>query len=345
VSFAVAVLSFLLSRVVPVASPALTAIVLGVIAANTRLLPDGLQPGLAVAAKPVLRIGIVLLGLQLALGDVLALGLGTLALIVFIVTAGVGTGVLLGRWLGIPRIQTLLIACGFSICGAAAVAAASGSLSPERRAGESEADALSRHETRTATAVALVVVFGTLMIPLMPVLTGALGLDQRESGTWIGASVHEVAQVVAAGSLTAGDGSETLGVAVLVKLGRVLMLAPMIAVLVGLDRRQVDTEGQDEGSEDGQGDRRERVRPPLVPGFVVFFLVAVALRSTGFVPSIVLDVAAPIQTMLLAAAMFALGTGVKVSLLRQVGGRPVALAALITLVVVLLGGIGAALVA
>jgi uncharacterized membrane protein YadS len=123
------------------------------------------------------------------------------------------------------------------------------------------------------------------------------------------------------------------------------MLAPMIAVLVGLDRRQVDTEGQDEGSEDGQGDRRERVRPPLVPGFVVFFLVAVALRSTGFVPSIVLDVAAPIQTMLLAAAMFALGTGVKVSLLRQVGGRPVALAALITLVVVLLGGIGAALVA
>jgi uncharacterized membrane protein YadS len=71
----------------------------------------------------------------------------------------------------------------------------------------------------------------------------------------------------------------------------------------------------------------------------------VALRSTGFVPSIVLDVAAPIQTMLLAAAMFALGTGVKVSLLRQVGGRPVALAALITLVVVLLGGIGAALVA
>ncbi len=332
VSVAVALAAYALSLAVPAASTALVAILLGALAANTGLLPGALRPGLDVAAKPVLRIGIVLLGLQLALGDILALGAGMIVLIVAVVAGGTAAGILLGRVLRVPRTQALLVACGFSICGAAAVAAAAGALTPERREGEDEEVAVERFETQVATAVALVVVFGTILIPLMPVLTSALGLGDRAAGTWIGASVHEVAQVVAAGSLV---GDDTLRVAVLVKLGRVLLLAPMIALLVASQRR-----GAPAAAPRAEAAPR-RSGPPLVPLFVVGFLVAVAIRSTGLVPDAVLAVAKPAQTLCLAAAMFALGTGVRIALLRQVGGRPVVLAVAVTVVVAVIGGIGA----
>lgn len=339
VSVVVAVAAYALSLAVPAASTALVAILLGALAANIGVLPGVLRPGLDVAAKPVLRIGIVLLGLQLALGDILALGPGVIVLIVAVVAGGTAAGILLGRALRIPRTQALLIACGFSICGAAAVAAAAGALTPDREDGEDEEVATERFETQVATAVALVVVFGTVLIPLMPVLTGAFGLGDRAAGMWIGASVHEVAQVVAAGSLV---GEDALRVAVLVKLGRVLLLAPMIALLVAAERRgRRRTDPAAAHGADDAGARRSG--PPLVPLFVIGFLVAVAVRSTGLIPTAVLDVAKPVQTLCLAAAMFALGTGVRIALLRQVGGRPVVLAAAVTVVVGLLGGAGALL--
>ncbi|MFC0673389.1 YeiH family protein [Brachybacterium hainanense] len=312
------------STLVPAASAALIAIVLGALGANLRALPAALKPGLDLSAKTVLRIGIVLLGLQLALGDVIALGPATLLVIVAVVGLGIGGGLLLGRLLRLPRDLTILISCGFSICGAAAVAAVSGALG-----GREDEEATERLETRTATAVALVVVFGTLMIPLLPLAARLLDLDAAVAGTWAGASIHEVAQVVAAGSILGGP---ALDAAVLVKLGRVLLLAPVIALLA-LSLRS-----------GGRGDATARgKRPPLVPLFVIGFLAAVLLRSIGIVPLPVLDAAQLLQAVLLAAAMFALGTGVRISLLRQVGGRPVVLAVLLTLLVAAIGLAGAML--
>ena len=118
-SFVVAGLATLLSRVVPIASPALTTVVLGIIATNTGLIPEIARPGLAIAAKQVLRIGIVLFGLQLALGDILALGPGVLGIIVAVVAGRVGAGRLVGKLQGLPQAETILIVCGFSVCGAA----------------------------------------------------------------------------------------------------------------------------------------------------------------------------------------------------------------------------------
>ncbi|MCK6091281.1 putative sulfate exporter family transporter [Micrococcus endophyticus] len=120
----------------------------------------------------------------------------------------------IGRALRLPWDLTALVASGFSICGAAAVAAADSVVRARRE--------------MAATAIGLVVLFGTLMIPLMPLLTGALGLDERTAGLWIGASTHEVAQVVAAGGLVGGA---ALSVAVTVKLARVVMLAPVMTAL------------------------------------------------------------------------------------------------------------------
>lgn len=352
-SLAVGAGALLVSHLAHGASPALVAIAIGVVAANTvlrRSRPASvLRPGLAVASRTVLRVGIALLGLELALGDVLALGPATLLVVVAVVGLGMGAGLLAGRLLRLPLAQTVLISCGFSICGAAAVAAATSALETAgsaagggrgdpaggARSGAAKGGAPDevqgggQLEMQTATAIALVVLFGTLMIPVVPLASAALGLPAAGSGTWAGASIHEVAQVVAAGSMM---GEEALGTAVLVKLARVLMLAPVIAILTMSLRRTASAR---------ERPRTGGARPPLVPVFIIAFLVAVGVRSLGIVPEAVLDAAGIVQTLLLASAMFALGTGVRADLLRQVGGRPVVLAVILTIVVTTVGLAGA----
>ncbi|MGO3289430.1 YeiH family protein [Brachybacterium sp. AOP42-C2-15] len=312
VSLAVAAVSILTSQALPGVSALIIAIVVGILVANFTTLPAALAPGMSFAAKRLLRVGIVLLGLQVALGDLLALGAPMLAVVVVVVTGGTLGTVLIGRALGVEKGLTILVACGFSICGAAAVAAAAGVTDPEEK-----------HEQRTITAIALVVLCGTLMIAAVPAAAALLQLEPETAGLWAGASIHEVAQVVAAGGALGGA---ALTVAVIVKLARVLMLAPVMAVLSLQQRR--------EGAADGK-------RPPLVPLFVLGFLAMVLLRSFAPLPGGFLEVGALLQTALLAAAMFALGTGVKVRNLLQVGPRPLALAALSTLLVatLALGGV------
>lgn len=317
-----------------VLSPMVVAIVLGVIVGNVVTLPSAVDPGLAVAAKRVLRIGIVLLGLQLSLGDIVALGPGMILTVIAVVLGGVAAGLALGKALGIGHNLRLLIACGFSICGAAAVAAVAGVLggrepAPGKRddanrpaSGPSGGEHLSE---AVITAVALVVIFGTIMIPLVPALGHLMGLSDAETGIWAGSSVHEVAQVVAIGG---SIGGAALGPAVVVKLGRVLMLAPVIAGLALAERRRI---------RDQHGEAGDVTLPPVVPLFVVGFLAMVALRSTGIVPEGVIHVASVAQQWFLGAAMFALGVGVKFSLIRRVGAAPFAMAGILTVIVALIG--------
>lgn len=302
-----------INSLVPTVSPLLIAIVLGVVLRNTVRLPGALEPGLTFAAKKLLRLGIVLLGLQLMLGDILSLGPGMIVVVIAIVTIGILVTLLVGRWLGISATQRLLIACGFSICGAAAVAAVDGVVE-------------TKDEEEVVTAVALVVIFGTLMIPLLPLASELLGLTNEQSGLWAGGSIHEVAQVVAVGGTLGGA---ALGVAVIVKLARVLMLAPVMAV-ISLQRRRA-LKGQPVTGK----------LPPIVPLFVAGFIVMVLMRSSGILPDQVLAAAKVVQTALLTAAMFSLGTGVRFSTFKKVGPKPFVLAAVSTLVVaaVALGGV------
>lgn len=210
--------------------------------------------------------------------------------------------------------QRLLIACGFSICGAAAVAAVDGVADVD--------------EEEVASSVALVVLFGTAMIPVIPLLSRLAGLSEHQAGLWAGGSIHEVAQVVAAGGLVSAG---ALATAVVVKLARVLMLAPVLTLLAIRRRRSHG------------GGRAGAHRPPLVPLFVVAFLACAVLRTTGRVPSWALSGAHVAQTALLTAAMFALGCGVHVASLRRLGGRPLALAFLSPVVVATIALAGALL--
>lgn len=295
----------------------LVAVVLGAAWRNLAPVPAGLEPGIAVAAKRVLRWGVVLLGLQLSLPAILALGPGVLVIVVAAVGVTFAATLLIGKAMGVDPDLRLLIAAGFSICGAAAVAGVQG--------------AVRATQDKVAAAVAMVVLFGTLMIPIMPLVVGALHLDAGDAGTMIGGTTHEVAQVVAAAGIAGG--SAVLAVAVPVKLARVVLLAPMVAGVALARRRSAGAAAEAPGAK----------RPPLVPLFVVGFLAMVLVATTGWLPASVLSAATVLQQFLLASAMFALGLGVNVKSLVKLGAKPVLLGLFSTLVIVAVVSIGLAL--
>ncbi|WP_461121682.1 YeiH family protein [Saccharothrix stipae] len=249
----------------------IAALVLGV-------LVGGRLPDLAGVTRVLLRTGVVLLGLQLSAVQLLTLGPGVLVAIVVTVSVTFFGTVLLGRLLRLPRGLCVLVAGGFSICGASAIAAVEGRVD--------------REDEHVATSVALVTLYGTLAMVALPLL-GA-------SPQWIGLSVHEVAQVAAAAP--AGG----LATAMAVKLGRVALLVPIVAGVGG------------------------RGAPP-VPGFLLGFLALMLVSP--LVPTGVLDVAKTVTTVVLAAALFGLGTSVRPRALLRTGPRALLLGLLSTLLV------------
>ncbi|MEF3405618.1 YeiH family protein [Agromyces sp. CCNWLW203] len=277
------------------AVPLLTAavalgIVVGQIPALRPALGGSLAPGMRVASRRLLRIGIVLLGLKLSLVDIASLGWVTIATtIAVVVLTFVGT-IGLGRALGLPGHQPLLVASGFSICGASAI----GAMGAAVRARDEE----------QAVPVALVTLCGTLAIAVLPALWHPLGLSNVQFGHWVGAGVHDVGQVVATAQIA---GTAALAVAVVVKLTRVLMLAPMVAITAAVERRRaVDVEG---------------ARPAIVPLFVAGFLAAVLLNTFVPLPEWVLTGADILQTAVLAMALFALGASIRLGELASTGWR------------------------
>ncbi|MBD8043705.1 putative sulfate exporter family transporter [Arthrobacter sp. Sa2BUA2] len=304
---AVAVLACLaLHRLLP-GFPVLTAaVVLGLLAGNlpgtAAQVTGAWKPGLALAAKKFLRLGIVLLGLKVSLVDIAGLGWLTVLLLAALVGFSFGMTYLVCRAFRLPGEEPVLIAAGFSICGVSAIGAV--------------AAARQVRQAQTAVPVAVVTMFGTLAIGVLPLLSSLLGLAPEVFGFLAGAAVHDVGQVVATAQTA---GTAALALAVVVKLVRVLMLAP-VSALAGLHhRRRSGHEGK---------------LPPLIPLFVAGFLAAVLLRTTGILPADVLGAAAAVQDLLFAAALFGLGASVNVRSLLRTGGPAVAASLVSWLIIV-----------
>ena len=278
------------SAFVPLLGPLLIALALGAVVANSRWATVPVIAGHAVATRTLLRLGVAALGLQLPFADILAIGPGGLAVIAVTVTLTYLGTLQIGRRLGLDEGFVVLLAAGFSICGAAAIAAVD--------------DVIRAKQQFVALAVAMVTIFGSAMIVLVPWLAGALALTEHEAAVWAGASIHEVAQVAAAGSLI---GTSALAFAMTVKLGRVALLAPVCS-LVGRGRSEART-------------------APVVPWFILAFAAAVALRSSGLLPAAILDAVQPVTTILLGAGMFGLGLGIRLAELWPLPLRVFALAA------------------
>ena len=281
-------------------SPLVASLVLGVLIGNIISVPKSFVPGQKFATKKVLRFGIVLLGTQLALKQVVDLGGRELIVVVGVVALTFLGTLWLGPRLGVSKSLSLLIATGFSICGASAVAAMEGVV---------EAD-----EEEVTYAIALVTLCGSLAIVLLPLLRNVVGLgDPNQFGAWVGASVHDVAQVIATSSTAGNDAVHS---ATVVKLSRVLLLAPLIGVVsVWIQRPSV-----------GIAPRFPGRKAPLIPAFVVGFIAMVALRTVGVIPNNWLATLKQIEQWSLAAALVGLGSDVKLRDLVKVGGRPLVLA-------------------
>jgi uncharacterized integral membrane protein (TIGR00698 family) len=279
-------------------SPLVGGVVLGVIAANAGLIHPVLQPGVTFAAKKLLRLGVVFLGLRLSLEQVRELGVvGAITVVAVVVATFLGVQ-LTARWMGLRPGLGLLVATGYSICGASAVAA----MEPLTDADEEE----------VAYAIGLVTLCGSLSIAVLPAIGHALGLGVERFGAWAGAGVHDVGQVTATASAYA---EASLAPATLVKLTRVILLAPMVAG-VGLWRRR---RAQPGAAADAAG------AAPIVPLFVVGFLAMIGLRATGWLSDETLATAKDIEQALLTAGVFGLGCGVAFARLRRLGGRPLVL--------------------
>lgn len=286
-----------------VVSPLILAILIGMAVHNLIGTPAAARPGVAFAMRRVLRAGIVLLGLQLTLQQVVAVGGVGVIIIATTLLATFAFTVRLGRLLGVDAGLAQLIAAGSSICGASAVIAAN----TVTRARDED----------TAYAVACVTVFGSLSMVLMPLAGGALGMGAYSYGLWAGASIHEVAQVVAAAYARGPEAGEFGTIA---KLTRVAMLAPMVLMLGHAAVRRL----RDEGA--GGADGATGAAPP-VPWFVLGFAGMVLLASTGWVPRTVQPATTAVTQFLLATALAAMGLETDMRKLAVAGLRPALLGA------------------
>jgi uncharacterized integral membrane protein (TIGR00698 family) len=300
----VAFVVHLLAPVVPVLTLCvLIGLVLGQLPGVQRPLDDSLKPGLALASRRLLRLGVVLLGLKLSLGDVIDLGGPTLLAVLAVVVLTFFGTLLMGRLAKLPGDEPLLLASGFAICGVSAI----GAMAAVTRSKASE----------VAVPAALVTLCGSLAIGVLPLLRVPLGFTDLQFGSWAGASVHDVGQVVAVAQ-TAGAGA--LALAVAVKLTRVVLLAPLVAG-VGVYRRYRTAPSAAQGGVGGSSDAASR--PPIVPLFVVGFLIAMLVRTLVPLPEAVLAAADLVQTVLFGLALVALGSSIRIASLVRTSGRSV----------------------
>lgn len=288
--------------------PLVLAILIGAAVRSAFGLGGGREPGVRFAAKALLEVAIVLLGLSMSLGEVAALGLPLVAGIAGVVAVAVPLSYLIGRALGLAPRLAALVACGNSICGNSAIVAAAPVI--EAEAGE------------VAASIAFTAVLGILVVVLLPLVGARLGMGAERYGILAGMTVYAVPQVLAA---TAPFGLASTQVGTVVKLVRVLMLGPVILAL-----RLFGGHGGGGGAGPGFG--------RLVPWFILGFLAAVAARSLGLVPPAGLAAAHAGSETLTLLSMAALGLLVDVRGVVHAGGRVLAAGVLSLAALALLGG-------
>ena len=282
-------------------SPLMLAILIGMGVRNFLGRPEAAKSGLAFALRAPLRLGIVLLGLQVTLGEILGIGWAGLALLAFALASTFVVTLWAGARMGVDPGLAQLLAAGTGICGASAIVATN---TVTRASDES-----------VAYALATVTLYGTIAMFAYPLIAASLPLSHAGYGLWTGASVHEVAQVVAAGF---ARGEETGEAATVAKLARVLMLAPLVLLLGAWVARQT------------RNDARPRAKAPL-PLFVFGFLAMVLLAGTGWVSGTAQHFAQWATQALLALALAAVGLETDVRKLIAQGWRPLALGGAATL--------------
>jgi uncharacterized integral membrane protein (TIGR00698 family) len=250
--------------------------------------------GIRFASRNILRFGVALLGLRITTGDVMDLGWPVVALIVASVVATILVGGLVGRAFGLKGDQSILSAGAVAICGASAALAISSVLPSHKD-----------HERNTILTVAGVTALSTVAMVIYPVFVTYLDYDNTTAGIFLGATIHDVAQVVGAGYMISDQTGE---ISTLVKLIRVACLVPVVLTISLLlhSRRSPDA-----------------AKTPLLPWFLVAFVVLVIVNSMGWVAADVHEILTPVSSWCLLTAVAALGVKTSLKALVDVGPAPV----------------------
>ena len=291
-------------------SPLVIGIVMGIFYANTlhNQTPKAWQTGITFSAKKILRFAIVLYGFRITFQQIAEVGMdGFLVSLIML-----SSTLILGTWLGtkifgMKKDTSILTASGAAVCGAAAVLATEPVVKAE--------------EYKTAIAVSMVVLFGTISMFLYPILyttlienaTGFLHMTAREFGIYVGGTIHEVAQVVAVPASIPNASAEMADAAVIVKMTRVIMIAPMLIVLGLYLAWSAKKEGQV---------RNEKTKL-VIPWFAVYFIMVAGFNSFHLIPQNIVDTINEIDTFLLTMAMTALGMGTIFSKFKGLGLAPI----------------------
>lgn len=270
------------------------AILIGIIWRATIGLPDQYAAGTNFSSKKLLRYGIILLGMRLNLMDIIAAGPKVFLIAVIVIAFTIFVVYMLTKWFKVDQKLGILTACGTAICGAAAVVA----IAPQIKANDEE----------TAIGAASVAILGTIFTLLYTFLYAFMGLSDVGYGIFSGATLHEIAHVIAAAD---PGGTEAVDMAVIVKLTRVALLVP-IAIGVGIWANRSNT--------DEHGNRvKTSWRSIPIPWFILGFLLVSGINSLGIIPQ---DIASGIVTlayMLIAMAMAGLGLNVNLAAFRRMG--------------------------
>ena len=294
-------------------SPMIIGIILGMLYANSlrNHLPETWVPGIQFCSKKLLRLGIILYGFRLTFQDIVAVGVAGILVDIIVVVVTILGGVYIGKLLKMDRDIALLTSIGSGICGAAAVLGAESTIQTK--------------PSKTAVAVATVVIFGTISMFIYPIAyrAGFLDLSPEQMGIYAGSTLHEVAHAVGAGNAM---GTEISNVAIIVKMIRVMLLVPVLLSLgywVALQAKHTPGETAGKGK-------------IAVPWFALGFLGIIVFNSFNLLPVEVVDVINYIDTFLLTMAMVALGAETSIDKFKKAGAKPFILAFI--LYIWLLGG-------
>lgn len=290
-------------------SPLIVGIVLGMLYANSlrNNLPQTWVPGIRFCSKEILRLGIILYGFRLTFQSVAEVGLAAIAVDLIVVVLTIFLGIGLGKLLKMDKDLSLLTATGSAICGAAAVLGAESVVKPQAY--------------KTAVAVSTVVIFGTIAMFVYPALfnAGLLGLDDVQMGIYTGSTLHEVAHVVGAGNAM---GDHISDVAIIVKMIRVILLAPVLLVMSFF----VGGNGASETEVSGGASVSRQKKRITVPWFAFGFVAVIGFNSFDLLPASVVSFINSFDTFLLTMAMTALGAETSIDKFRQAGAKPFILA-------------------
>lgn len=296
-------------------NPVVVALMVGIGLRTAMGLAPVLRPGTAFAVRPLLRAAVILLGLQVTLGQLASVGGGALALAFAAVALTVPFTIWLGGLLGVDAALSQLIGTGTGICGASAIVAAN--------------QVVHGSQEDVAYALAIITLCGTASLLIYPAMGPLLGLDARAYGLWAGGSIHEVVQAVGA---AAAGGSISTEIGTITKLARVVLLAPAVLALGAWVRHSSPGEA-------GQ----TRAKAPM-PWFAFGFLGMVGVASTHLLPSEAIQTSRLLVPLMMSASVAALGLTTNVRSLHAKGVRPLLLGVGSTLFISAVGLLGAWLV-